>query len=87
MPIFQRSPKEIHDNFIEFSVTEIKENTAIPTNVSEKFQTDLILRSIGYKSRSFDEEINFDEKKGYIVNKDGKHIQFMFNVLYHLNVL
>ncbi|XP_055839477.1 NADPH:adrenodoxin oxidoreductase, mitochondrial [Episyrphus balteatus] len=75
LPVFQRSPKEIHDDFIEFSVTELQGNTAIPTDVSEKFQTDLILRSIGYKSVSVDKGINFDDKRGYVVNKDGRVLQ------------
>lgn len=72
LPVFQRSPKEIHDDYIEFSVTELQGNTAVPTEVSEKFQTDLILRSIGYKSTSVDKAINFDDKKGHVINREGR---------------
>jgi adrenodoxin-NADP+ reductase len=75
-PVFFRSPLKINGNgkvdSVDFCVTKLVDEKAIATNEIESINAELVCRSIGYKSISVDSDINFDEKYGRIVNKDGR---------------
>ncbi|KAH8290932.1 hypothetical protein KR054_007186 [Drosophila jambulina] len=72
LPIFLRAPKAINLREMEFSVTELKEDSAVATDSTERLPSDLILRSIGYKSSCVDSGINFDERRGRVHNIEGR---------------
>lgn len=76
-PIFLRSPIRVDGDSkvesMEFSVNKIQDNQAIPTDEIEKIETNLVCRSIGYKSINVDEDINFDSRKGLVKNIQGKN--------------
>uniref|UniRef100_A0A182T1C4 Uncharacterized protein n=1 Tax=Anopheles maculatus TaxID=74869 RepID=A0A182T1C4_9DIPT len=76
-PIFFRSPV----NFIgangkveavEYVVNKLADGRAIPTDQRETIPTDLVCRSIGYRAVSVDNHINFDERKGCVLNAGGR---------------
>lgn len=72
LPIFFRTPNTILNNFMVFTATELINDSAVPTSKTETIPSDLILRSVGYKSISVDDHINFDTKNGRVCNKNGK---------------
>lgn len=75
-PIFFRSPVKINGTdrvqSIDYVVNELKDDRAIPTEETETIATDLVCRSIGYKSISLDSDVNFDDRKGCISNVAGR---------------
>lgn len=72
LPIFLRAPKAIGLGEMEFSVTELQEESAVATDGTERLPSDLILRSIGYKSSCVDSGINFDTRRGRVHNTEGR---------------
>lgn len=73
LPIFLRSPKLIEaNNNLLLSVNQLCGTNAVATDSTELLECNLVLRSIGYKSVSLDEELNFNEAKGFVNNHDGK---------------
>ncbi|KAH8297435.1 hypothetical protein KR044_011844, partial [Drosophila immigrans] len=72
LPVFLRAPKAIAEREMEFAITELKENSAVATNATERLPADLILRSIGYKSSCADAAINFDARRGHVCNEQGR---------------
>uniref|UniRef100_A0A1Q3FXU0 NADPH:adrenodoxin oxidoreductase, mitochondrial n=1 Tax=Culex tarsalis TaxID=7177 RepID=A0A1Q3FXU0_CULTA len=75
-PIFFRSPVKFNGTdcvqSIDYVVNELKDDRAIPTEERETLETDLVCRSIGYKSISLDSDVNFDDRKGCISNVAGR---------------
>ena len=76
LPVFFRSPLQINGGSkvesVDFTVTKLVDNMAVPTEKVENIPAQLVCRSIGYKSVSVDDAINFDEKRGKVVNIDGR---------------
>ncbi|XP_017068942.1 NADPH:adrenodoxin oxidoreductase, mitochondrial [Drosophila eugracilis] len=72
LPIFLRAPKAINPGEMEFSVTELQQESAVATSSTERLPSHLILRSIGYKSSCVDSGINFDNRRGRVHNIDGR---------------
>ncbi|XP_034478842.1 NADPH:adrenodoxin oxidoreductase, mitochondrial [Drosophila innubila] len=72
LPIFLRAPKSIGQRQMEFSITKLRENAAVVTEETESLPSDLILRSIGYKSSCADAGINFDTQRGHVCNQQGR---------------
>ncbi|XP_018798910.1 PREDICTED: NADPH:adrenodoxin oxidoreductase, mitochondrial [Bactrocera latifrons] len=72
LPIFLRAPKAIGENEVELTVTKLQNDMAVPTDQTEHLQTDLVLRSIGYKSTCVDGGICFDEHSGRVHNENGR---------------
>uniref|UniRef100_A0A034W9E0 NADPH:adrenodoxin oxidoreductase, mitochondrial n=1 Tax=Bactrocera dorsalis TaxID=27457 RepID=A0A034W9E0_BACDO len=72
LPIFLRAPKAIGENEVELTVTKLQNDMAVPTDQTEHLQTDLVLRSIGYKSTCVDGGICFDERSGRVHNENGR---------------
>ncbi|KAH8263935.1 hypothetical protein KR038_007517 [Drosophila bunnanda] len=75
LPIFLRAPKAINPREMEFSVTELKDDSAVATDSTERLPSDLILRSIGYKSSCVDSGINFDTRRGRVHNTEGRALK------------
>lgn len=73
LPIFLRAPKAIGENEVELTVTKLQNDTAVATDQIEHLQTDLVLRSIGYKSTCVDGGICFDERSGRVYNENGEY--------------
>lgn len=75
-PIFLRSPKSIdtNNNHLLVSVNQLVGDRAEATVVTEIIESDLVLRSIGYKSISLDDDLNFDERAGFVRNLGGMDI-------------
>lgn len=86
-PIFYRSPKfiEIFNNNnndsdmakrLHLTINQLTDSEiAVPTDQIETLQTNLILRSIGYKSVNVtrnDDSLNFDLTKGLVRNEQGR---------------
>lgn len=76
-PIFLRSPEAIEEASpsgynLQLTVNELDGESAKPTNARDSIQSDLILRSIGYKSISYDSNLNFNVKAGLVNNNDGR---------------
>lgn len=72
-PIFLRSPKSIDgQNRLLVSVNQLVGDRAESTVVTELIESDMVMRSIGYKSSSLDEDLNFDDKAGFVKNLGGK---------------
>lgn len=79
-PIFFRSPKQIeiagNKKQLHLTVNQLSDaELVIPTNDTETLTTDIILRSIGYKSVNVthnDDLLNFDTAKGIVSNKQGR---------------
>lgn len=73
IPIFLRSPQHIDgSNNLMLTVNKLVGNNAVATTATEMLETDLIMRSIGYKSACLDKELNFDQKQGFVNNVGGK---------------
>lgn len=77
LPVFLRSPKHINDaRQLTLTVNRLSgdgsQPSAVPTDTTELIDSDLVLRSIGYKSISVDEDINFNEIKGFVNNHGGE---------------
>lgn len=73
LPIFLRSPQHINSsNNLVLTVNKLVGNTAETTDATETLETNLIMRSIGYKSVCLDKELNFDENQGFVNNVGGK---------------
>lgn len=76
LPIFFRSPLRINGDSsvesVDLTVTKLVDNKAVPTDKVENVPAQLVCRSIGYKSISVDEAINFDDKRGTVKNIDGR---------------
>lgn len=78
-PIFLRSPKHIDTaNNLVLSINNLVGNSAVPTSDTETIETDLIMRSIGYKSICLDPQLNFDEKQGFVNNVGGMSLIDLF---------
>ncbi|KAH8280436.1 hypothetical protein KR018_007318 [Drosophila ironensis] len=75
LPIFLRAPKAIALGEMEFAVTQLQEESAVATSATERLPSNLILRSIGYKSSCVDSGINFDARKGNVRNREGRVLQ------------
>lgn len=79
-PIFFRSPKYVecvgNDKRLHLIVNQLCDSeVATPTPETETIQTNLILRSIGYKSVNVtqrDDMLNFDAHMGLVPNKNGR---------------
>lgn len=79
IPIFLRSPQHIDSsNNLVLSINNLVGNSAVATTATETLETDLIMRSIGYKSICLDEKLNFDEKQGLVNNVGGRSINLHF---------
>ncbi|XP_065367493.1 NADPH:adrenodoxin oxidoreductase, mitochondrial [Calliphora vicina] len=72
LPIFMRSPKQLKDNQLIFTVNKMQQDKAISTEKEESIPADLILRSIGYKSSCADNGICFDNQTGRVFNEHGR---------------
>lgn len=76
LPIFFRSPIEVKGRSsvesVDFTMTKLVDNKAVSTDEVENIPAHLVCRSIGYKSISVDDSINFDEKRGMVKNVDGR---------------
>lgn len=80
IPYFYRSPKQIHTASGRLNVQLItnmvnNEEVAIATDETETISTDLILRSIGYKSINVtdaSDNLHFDTRHGLVHNKQGR---------------
>lgn len=79
-PIFFRSPKQIemvgNKKHLHLTVNQLSDvESVIPTTDIETLTTDVILRSIGYKSVNVthsDDLLNFDTVKGVVPNGQGR---------------
>lgn len=80
-PIFLRSPEaviESGDNGryrLNLTVNKLNGDRAEATSDRESLETDLILRSIGYKSISYDPLLNFNDRHGRVNNIEGRVLQ------------
>lgn len=76
VPVFFRAPARINGDSaaesVDLAITQLVDSNAIPTGEFENIPAQLVCRSIGYKSISADEGINFDEKRGRVKNIDGR---------------
>ena len=75
--IFYRSPTKFIKNgdeveAVEYTSNKLIENKAVSTGVNEFLRTDLICRSIGYKSVNMDSTLNFNESSGFVNNVAGR---------------
>lgn len=78
IPIFLRSPQHIDaSNNLVLSINNLVGNSAVATSATETLETDLIMRSIGYKSICLDKKLNFDEKQGFVNNVGGRLNHFL----------
>lgn len=76
-PIFLRSPESIDvaasgSMKLQLRVNTLNGDRAEATNDKETISSDLILRSIGYKSISYDPDLNFNDRQGWVNNIDGR---------------
>lgn len=84
-PIFFRSPKCVNsmgnENRLQLIVNRLSDTeAAIPTDDIETIQTNLILRSIGYKSVNVThhtDSLNFDSCKGLVRNNQGRVLKLI----------
>lgn len=76
LPVFFRAPTRINGGSsvesVDCTITKLVDNKAIPTDGIETIPAQLVCRSIGYKSISVDDGINFDDKRGMVKNIDGR---------------
>lgn len=76
LPVFFRNPLRVNGSLsvesVDFTVTKLVDNRAILTDATENISAQLVCRSIGYKSISVDESINFDDKLGRVKNIEGR---------------
>lgn len=78
IPMFLRSPQHIDSsNNLVLSINNLVGDSAVATSATETLETDLIMRSIGYKSVCLDQDLNFNEKQGFVNNVGGKKIKFL----------
>lgn len=86
-PIFFRGPKEIEviadKKKLHLTVNRLSDaESVIPTNDTETLTTDIILRSVGYKSVNIthnDDLLNFDTGKGIVRNSQGRVHKLAFD--------
>lgn len=79
LPVFLRSPESItNENHLKLTINQLVGGNAVHTACTELLKTNLVLRSIGYKSISVDSELNFNESKGYVNNHGGKFSKNFF---------
>ena len=72
LPIFYRAPKLIEsNNNLQLTVNRMVGNNAVATEETELLKSDLVLRSIGYKAITLDDDIHFDEANGRVFNHGG----------------
>lgn len=73
VPIFFRSPVAIVDGKqLRLIVNELKGETAVATSETEILPSDMVLRSIGYKSINVvGDELSFDNRRGLVPNVRG----------------
>lgn len=81
-PIFFRSPARVDDigdeKRLQLIVNRLSDTeAAIPTNEIETIHTNLILRSIGYKSVNVTDSLNFDSHKGLVRNNQGRVLKLI----------
>ena len=73
---FLLDPADYKPPYINFNETilqgPIDEQIAVRTEKYVKFDSDLVIRSIGYKSEKIDKDLPFDEKSGLVENIGGK---------------
>lgn len=76
LPIFFRSPIKVNGDSqvesIDFSHNKLEGNNAVATSSIENITGQLVCRSIGYKAKSVDKSINFDDKNGRVINTNGR---------------
>lgn len=76
LPVFFRSPLQVNGSSsvesVDFTVTKLVDNKAVPTNDTESIQAQLVCRSIGYQSINVDDALNFDDKRGMVKNVNGR---------------
>lgn len=76
LPVFFRSPIRVNGSSsvesVDFTVTQLENDKAIPTDAVESIPGQLVCRSIGYKSICVDKAINFDDKRGKVKNVNGR---------------
>jgi adrenodoxin-NADP+ reductase len=72
LPVFFRSPVEVNDDSVDFTVTKLENDKAVATTETESLPAQLVCRSIGYKSINVDAGINFDDKRGRVKNIEGR---------------
>ena len=77
VPIFLRSPESIEvtpdgQQKLHLTINRLKGDKAEATSETETIPSDLILRSIGYKSISYDPDLNFNDRQGYVNNVEGR---------------
>lgn len=83
-PIFYRSPIKINSSddevkSIDFAITDLINNIAVPTDKIESIETQLVCRSIGYKSICVDDSVYFDARLGRVHNKNGRALKHNSN--------
>lgn len=84
-PIFFRSPSRVdgmgNEKRLQLIVNRLSDTeAAIPTDDIETIQTNLILRSIGYKSVNVThrtDSLNFDSRKGLVRNNQGRVLKLI----------
>lgn len=83
LPIFFRSPIKINSaeslKSIDFAVTKLVDNRAIQSDEIENIESQLVCRSIGYRSICADNLINFDAKSGRAHNEHGRALKVNSN--------
>lgn len=76
LPVFFRNPLKVNGDSsvesVDFTMTKLVDDKAVLTDKVESIPAQLVCRSIGYKSISVDQSINFDEKLGKVKNVDGR---------------
>lgn len=82
-PIFFRSPSkflvDLHGNISGIELIKNKlikdqfeQEKCVPTELKEVINCQLAFRSIGYKSKSLDKDLNFDLHNGILINDKGR---------------
>ncbi|CAM6031930.1 unnamed protein product, partial [Sphagnum compactum] len=84
IPIFFRSPIQINANdnqiaSVDYAINKLENERAISTDAIENIPTQLICRSIGYKSECLDHHLNFDNKNGCVSNVGGRVLKKQSN--------
>lgn len=79
-PIFLRSPETIEvtssgQQQLHLIGNKLDGDQAVATSLQEIIPSDLILRSIGYKSISYDPNLNFNDRQGRVKNIDGRVLE------------
>uniref|UniRef100_A0A182RC28 NADPH:adrenodoxin oxidoreductase, mitochondrial n=1 Tax=Anopheles funestus TaxID=62324 RepID=A0A182RC28_ANOFN len=75
-PIFFRSPVNFIGSgkveAVEYVANKLVDGRARPTDQRATIAADLVCRSIGYRAVSVDNHINFDDRKGCVINAGGR---------------